>query len=447
MALVGVAVLAVHGYVTQWLGEHLFDPALADAAPARMEVAYVREMAAESTPPAVAAPAAPPAPAVAVTAAATAVAVTPPPKAASAPEPAASRASRQPPLRPKPAASSAEAESEVVLSPDSTAGSSPEAADTSIASDTRNAAPDAPPEVSAAASLAASAAASAASNPTAAQSVAAVAPEAAKPRAAGAASAAAPVGSVFAAPTVLAQSPPAPASASAADGASGLPPFDWPASTRMSYRLTGKVRGEVHGDAQVEWIRVGRRYQVHLDVTVGLSVAPLMTRRMSSDGDITAEGLSPRRYDQDTKIGFGPRQRSTVLFEPAAVVLAGGQRRERLPGMQDTASQFIQLIYLFGTQPGLLRAGTALEVPLALPRNTSVWAYDVVGEDTVHSPIGPIAAFHLKPRRAVVKGGDLSAEMWFAPGYRYLPVRIRIEQDAQTFVDLVVARKPELGAP
>ena len=218
-------------------------------------------------------------------------------------------------------------------------------------------------------------------------------------------------------------------------------------STRISYRLTGNVRGEVHGDAQVEWVRVGRRYQVHLDVTVGLSVAPLMTRRMSSDGDITPDGLSPRRYDQDTRIGFGTRQRASVLFEPGAVVLAGGQRRERLPGMQDTASQFIQLIYLFGTQPGLLRAGTSLDVPLALPRNTSVWAYDVLGEETVHSPIGPIAAVHLKPRRAVVKGGDLSAEMWFAPSYRYLPVRIRIQQDAETFVDLVVARKPELGAP
>ena len=210
-------------------------------------------------------------------------------------------------------------------------------------------------------------------------------------------------------------------------GEGALPAFDWPVSTRMSYRLSGNVRGEVHGNAQVEWIRVDRRYQVHLDVTVGLAIAPLMTRRMSSDGDITPQGLSPRRYDQDTKIGFGARQRVTVQFEPGTVVLASGQRRERLPGMQDTASQFIQLSYLFGTRPDLLRAGNALEVPLALPRNASLWVYDVIGEETVHTPIGAIAAVHLKPRRSVVKGGDLSAEIWFAPSYRYLPVRIRIE--------------------
>ena len=228
---------------------------------------------------------------------------------------------------------------------------------------------------------------------------------------------------------------------------SQVAPFDWPESTRLSYKLSGNVRGEVHGDAQVEWIRVGSRYQVHLDLTVGLSFAPLMTRRMSSDGDITPEGLSPRRYDQDTKVGFGARQRVAVQFEPDAVVLANGQRRERWPGLQDTASQFIQLTYLFSTRPDLLRPGASIDVPLALPRNVSRWVYDVLDEEIVYTPIGPVPAFHLKPRRSVLKGGDLSAETWFAPQWRYLPVRIRIQQDADTFIDLVIARKPQLAAP
>jgi hypothetical protein len=79
-------------------------------------------------------------------------------------------------------------------------------------------------------------------------------------------------------------------------------------------------------------------------------------------------------------------------------------------------------------------------------RSSSRWLYDVVGEEIVHTPIGAIEAFHLRPRRSVVKGGDLSAEIWFAPRYRYLPVRIRIQQDAETFIDLVVSRIPELAA-
>jgi hypothetical protein len=28
-----------------------------------------------------------------------------------------------------------------------------------------------------------------------------------------------------------------------------------------------------------------------------------------------------------------------------------------------------------------------------------------------------------------------------------MPVRIRISQDAQTFVDLLIAKRPEMGAP
>jgi Protein of unknown function (DUF3108) len=195
----------------------------------------------------------------------------------------------------------------------------------------------------------------------------------------------------------------------------------------------------------VEWLRDGNRYQVHLDVTVGLHIAPLMTRRMSSDGDIGPAGLSPRRYDQDTKVGFGKRQQVVVRFEPDAVVLNNGERRERWPGMQDTASQFIQLTYLFGTRPELLRPGASVDVPLALPRNTSRWVYDVVGPAVINTPIGAVDTFHLRPRRDAVKGGDLVAELWFAPQWRYLPVRIRIQQDASTFVDLVMDRRPLLA--
>ena len=409
LALLGLAVLAVHGCATQWLAEHLFENPLADAAPARMEVAYVREMAAEQAAPAAAAPAAPPV--------AEAVAVVAPPEAASAPEPPASQPRPKRPATPK----AADPEPEALPAPEAASAPAIETPSESSAGPATEAPPDAPP----ASDPPRTPAFAAASEP---ERIATSEPD----------RAAAP-----GVPSVVAPS----AEASAPAGPDGMPAFDWPVSTRMSYRLTGNVRGEVHGDAQVEWVRVGGRYQVHLDVTVGLAIAPLMTRRMSSDGDITPEGLSPRRYDQDTKVGFGKRQRVAVLFEADAVVLAGGQRRERWPGMQDTASQFIQLTYLFGTRPELLRAGHTLEVPLALPRNTSRWAYDVIGEETVHTPIGAIETFHLRPRRTVVKGNDLSAEIWFAPSYRYLPVRIRIVQDAETFIDLVVARKPELAAP
>jgi Protein of unknown function (DUF3108) len=240
----------------------------------------------------------------------------------------------------------------------------------------------------------------------------------------------------------------APPPAAAVAGAASAPlPFDWPNSTRMSYALTGNYRGEVQGSAQVEWIRAGTRYQVHLDIVIGPSMAPLITRRMSSDGELTAEGLSPRRYDEDTKAVFRDRRRVTMHFEPDAVVMASGQRRERLPGVQDTASQFVQLTYLFTTRPELLRVGQQFEVPLALPRNIDRWTYDVVKEEILYTPFGEVPSFHVKPRRVSRPGGDLSIEIWFSPQLRYLPVRIRIEQDPETYLDLVLDRKPQIASP
>jgi Protein of unknown function (DUF3108) len=236
------------------------------------------------------------------------------------------------------------------------------------------------------------------------------------------------------------------AAAPASGAASGAPVFDWPTSTRMTYALTGNYRGEVQGSAQVEWIRAGTRYQVHLDIVIGPSLAPLITRRMSSDGEITAEGLSPRRYDEDTKAVFRDRRRVTMLFEPDAVVMASGERRERWPGVQDTASQFVQLTYLFTTRPELLQVGQQFDVPLALPRNIDRWTYDVVKEETLYTPFGEVPSFHVKPRRVSRPGGELSVEIWFSPQLRYLPVRIRIQQDAETYLDLVLDRRPQIAA-
>ncbi len=250
-------------------------------------------------------------------------------------------------------------------------------------------------------------------------------------------------------PTPEPVSEPAPeplmAAAPASAAASAAPPFEWPASTRLSYKLVGNVRGEVHGDAQVEWVRQGEHYQVHLDVTVGLPIAPLVTRRMSSDGELTAQGLFPRRYDEDTKLLFRERRRVTMLFEPEAIVMPDGQRLRRWAGVQDTASQFVQLSWLFSTRPELLRTGNTVDFALALPKNVDRWVYDVLGEEPVATHFGAVDAFHLKPRRVSRPGGDLVAEIWFAPTLRYLPARIRIEQDADTFIDLVLSRKPELA--
>jgi hypothetical protein len=89
----------------------------------------------------------------------------------------------------------------------------------------------------------------------------------------------------------------------------------------------------------------------------------------------------------------------------------------------------------------------SIEIPLALPRRLQIWTYDVLGSETLATPAGAVPTLRVKPRREPKPGGDLSAEIWVAPSLQYLPVRILIRQDAETFVDLLVERLPQQAEP
>jgi len=222
-------------------------------------------------------------------------------------------------------------------------------------------------------------------------------------------------------------------------------PFEWPPSTRLTYGLAGNYRGEVQGSATVEWIRVGLRYQVHMQAVVGASFAPLLMRRVSSEGELGDSGLTPRRFEGEQRVAFRGR-RWAMSFEPERVRLPDGRNVPSMPGVQDEASLFVQLTWLFMTQPQLLQTGRTIEMPLALPRRVEMWQYDVVGEDILQMPFAQVPALHVKPRRVAKPGSDMTAEIWFAPSLQYLPVRILIRQDADTFVDLQLQRAPQQAA-
>lgn len=241
--------------------------------------------------------------------------------------------------------------------------------------------------------------------------------------------------------------PPLPLPVSPAASAPASADFEWPPSTRLSYRLDGNYRGPVEGQAQVEWLRSGTRYQVYMDLSIGPAFAPLMSRRVSSEGDITPEGLRPRRYDEETRIVLRDPRRLVIWLDADRVRLPDGSELPRPAGVQDSASQFVHLTWLFTMQPALLQPGVSIEMPLALPRRMQTWTYDVLGAETLATPAGAVQALHVKPRRAPRPGGDLTAEIWVAPSLQYLPVRILIRQDAETYLDLVIERLPQQAAP
>jgi hypothetical protein len=161
---------------------------------------------------------------------------------------------------------------------------------------------------------------------------------------------------------------------------------------------------------------------------------------------LTPDGIAPQRYDEETKLILGDARRASVFFLGKEVQLASGAREPVMRGGQDSASQFVQLTWLFLTGREPLQAGRVVQFPLVLPRRQYAWQYEVLGEETLDTPMGPVTSWHIRPARAP-SGGDLVAEVWLAPSLQYLPVRLVIRQDADTYIDLMLKSAPLQAAP
>lgn len=254
---------------------------------------------------------------------------------------------------------------------------------------------------------------------------------------------------------VAVATPAEPASAPEPPVIASTPPADpWPPSTRIRYALRGNFRGEFSGQAQVLWLRDGDRYRVELDIAIGPRAAPVASRRVVSEGRLGPNGLTPRRYEEDTRVLFSRGRRVTMTFEPAVgdqpgtTLMQDGKIRPAPAGTQDSASQFVQLAWLFGTQTTPVKAGDRVSFPLALSRRSDVWTYAVGEPETVDTPAGPVQTIHARPQREIDPlRRDLIAEIWFAPALQYLPVKMRVIVDTDTFALLVMDGLPELVGP
>jgi outer membrane biosynthesis protein TonB len=205
---------------------------------------------------------------------------------------------------------------------------------------------------------------------------------------------------------------------------------DWPADTRLNYRLSGNFRGDLHGTARVQWQRQGETYQTSVEIDLTFLASVVLT----SQGEVTPQGLVPRAYEESRR--GGPRG---VRLGNENIMLNNGVSVPRPSGVQDTASQFVELSHRFSTGKDKLEVGRSVSFWMARPGAVDLWTYDVVALDTLQTPeLGPIDAFHLKPRPIANPRGNITAEMWFAPSLQYLPVRIRVKMGEEAHVDLMV---------
>jgi len=217
----------------------------------------------------------------------------------------------------------------------------------------------------------------------------------------------------------------------------------WPPSTKLSYTITGYWRGDLHGSGALVWTVDGDHY----DAT--LSGSALISFAYQSTGRIDGDWLAPDRYTErvftrEKSIQFN-RASNTLRFSaiPEALPLP--------PHAQDSASLFLQLANRLTTRPGDFRPGATVTFTVARPSGMTDWTFTVVGMDTVATPAGPLQCWHVV--RQATQSNELDAQIWLSPQLQNLPVQIRLQQSADSFLLFTLdhaaqaAPQPSASAP
>jgi len=234
-----------------------------------------------------------------------------------------------------------------------------------------------------------------------------------------------------AAPPAASASPPLPQSSAPAVEVPA-----WPPSTRLSYTISGYWRGALHGSGALVWTVDGDHY----DAT--LSGSALIGFAYQSIGRIDGNWLAPTRYTErvftrEKSVTFD-RATNTLRFSAIPDVLP------LQPHVQDSASLFLQLANRLTTHPGDFRPGATLTFAVARPSGMTDWTFTIAGMDTVSTPVGPLRCWHVV--RQATQGNELGAQIWLAPQLQNLPVQIRLQQSADSYL-LFTLDHAEQAAP
>jgi hypothetical protein len=235
---------------------------------------------------------------------------------------------------------------------------------------------------------------------------------------------------VVAAPTASASvpaSPPATPSARSDATTRASEAFDVPAPVRLRYQVTASTRMmTLHGESELRWRHDGQTYEAQLEVS-----APLLpSRRQTSTGAITADGLAPQRFSDKA------RSEEAAHFQRDKGVVTFSSNRadaQLMPRAQDRLSVLLQLGALVAGKPGKFPPSSTISIQTASTRDAEDWHFTVEGEEQLQLPGGTVPA--LKLTRNPRKEFDQKLELWLGTGMDYVPVRLRLTQPNGDWVD------------
>jgi hypothetical protein len=151
-----------------------------------------------------------------------------------------------------------------------------------------------------------------------------------------------------------------------------------------------------------------------------------------SSGRLTAAGLRPETFS-NARERRGEKDGATARFDWKTQTITFGEPPKSAP-LTGNEQDLVSFMYQLGLMP--LSPGR-IELPITNGWKFERYELDVGIEETLQTPFGDLRAV---PVRQVRRANEESIELWLAPAYRWLPVRIRFfGRDGETSGEQVVS--------
>ena len=225
------------------------------------------------------------------------------------------------------------------------------------------------------------------------------------------------------APPIVIATPVAPPPA-VVDSAPATPPMQslarrLPRKGQIVYELyLGNDKFSV-GRTQQSWEINGDGYRlVSVSETTGLA-AIFSRQRLAyeSNGRLTASGLKPERFTNE-RVRGSRTEKAAADFNWSAAMAAIGEPPRSVALPADT-QDLVSFMYQLGLAP--LTPGR-MAIPVTNGWKLERYELEIGIEEQLQTPFGLLRAV---PVKQVRRPDQESIELWLAPAYRWLPVRIR----------------------
>jgi hypothetical protein len=192
-----------------------------------------------------------------------------------------------------------------------------------------------------------------------------------------------------------------------------------PRNGEITYELfLGNNRFNVGRTLQTWSISDGRYRLASASETTGLaSLFSSQSISYVSSGRLTSGGLLPESFSNERRRS-GKKDTATARFDWEARTVTFGEPPRSAP-LTENAQDLVSFMYQLGLLP--LKPGR-FELPITNGWKFERYELEIGIEEALQTPFGELRAV---PVRQVRRANEESIELWLAPAYRWLPVRIR----------------------